>query len=32
MQADGRFPENTLNYKAICRLKKIADKEETETD
>jgi predicted ATP-dependent protease len=37
MQADGRYPENTLNDKAICRLKEIADiaqdadKEETET-
>lgn len=37
MQADGNYPEHTLNYKAICRLKEIADiaqeadKEDTET-
>lgn len=25
MQADGSYPEGTINYKAICRLKEIAD-------
>ncbi|MEQ1636917.1 MAG: ATP-binding protein [Methylococcales bacterium] len=25
MQADGSYPVDTLNYKAICRLKEIAD-------
>ncbi|NOT85667.1 MAG: AAA family ATPase [Methylococcaceae bacterium] len=37
MQADGSYPLDTLNYKAICRLKEIADitqdadKDDTET-
>ncbi len=37
MQTDGSYPEDTLNHKAICRLKEIADiaqendKDETET-
>lgn len=37
MQEDGGYPEDTINYKAICRLKEIADiaqeadKDEAET-